>query len=254
VTNLAGCFEVTNIQSIPSNLFQYNSNLTSIGKIFAGTYITSIPERLFENNTRINSIFYNSSIDYGFNDTRITEATSGRSYSAYFSSFGGCKQLVSVPSDLFSYTPNVSNFNYAFSDCTSLSSIPSGLFANNTAVTDFSSCFTYCTSLSSIPNGLFDHNINVTSFYNCFSRCSRITSIPDNLFAYNTAVTMFSYCLDYTGINDFTLHIGSPNVTSADICRYKSGTTRIVYVPSGSTSQTTFNSIASSLGLTIIGE
>jgi hypothetical protein len=69
----------------------------------------------------------------------------------------------------------------------------------------------------------------VTSFEHCFSICSSLT--------------------------DFTLHIGSSLVSN---CSYfvtkKTGTTRTIYVPNNSTTQTTFNSVASSLGLTIIGE
>jgi len=76
------------------------------------------------------------------------------------------------------------------------------------------------------------------------------------LFASNTNVTNFNNAFqDCTQLTDFTLHIGSSSVSScSSFATLKSGANRTIYVPSGSTTETTFNAVASSLGLTIIGE
>ena len=142
-----------------------------------------------------------------------------------------------------------------FNSCHKLASISEGVFHNND-ITTFSSCFNNCSSLTSIPSTLFNNNPNATSFYYCFSACSGLTSIPSELFNNNPNVTNFGYCFSYcSNITDFTLRINSSVVSSASIfVTIKSGTTRTIYVPSGSTTETTFNSVASGLGLTIIGE
>ena len=100
--------------------------------------------------------------------------------------------FTTVPSDLFSYNPQLTSFANTFENCTSLTSIPNNLFDNNTAVTSFVNTFVGCTSLTSIPSNLFDNNTAVTSFSETFVNCSSLTSIPSNLFDYNTAVTNFS--------------------------------------------------------------
>ena len=150
----------------------------------------------------------------------------------------------------------VTSFYSCFSSCTSLASIPTGLFDKNTVAINLDYCFSNCTSLASIPTGLFDKNTAVTSFYYCFNNCSSITSIPENLFKYNTAVKKFDYCFrNCTNLGSFTVHIGSSSVTScSSFVTSKSGTTRTIYVPSGSTTQTRFKSVASGLGLSIVGE
>ena len=154
----------------------------------------------------------------------------------------------------FEYSPN--QIKYLFLHCSKLKTIPLDLFTKNTEATSFSYCFFGCTSLQSIPEGLFDKNTQAASFQYCFSGCSSIQSIPSGLFDKNTAVTTFFSCfLNCAALGGFTLHISSSLV---DICSNfvtkKSGTTRRVYVPSNSTTETSFNAVASSLGLTIIGE
>ena len=125
--------------------------------------------------------------------------------------------------------------------------------------TNFSYCFSSCSSLENIPESLFKNNPNITNFSYCFSNCNLFWKIPTNLFKYNTEVTTFNYCFsECTLIStaNVTLHIGSTKVSSATVFIITSSdnATRTIYVPSGSTTQTTMNSIASTLGLTVIGE
>ena len=61
--------------------------------------------------------------------------------------FDGCKNLRSIPADLFAYNTQVTNFDYCFKACQALTKIPDGLFANNTEATGFSGCFEGCLKL-----------------------------------------------------------------------------------------------------------
>ena len=168
----------------------------------------------------------------------------------------GCSKLKSIPSGLFDNNTAVTGFEYCLDNCSSLQSIPSGLFDNNTAATSFSYCFYGCSSLQSIPSGLFDNNTAATTFYSCFENCTSLQSIPAGLFTENTAATSFGYCFSRcSALNDFEIHIGSSKVSYAMyFITFKSGTARQIYVPTSSTTYTTFSNVASNLGLTVIGE
>ena len=221
-------YNCSNLVSIPENIFSNNPNVTSFKSTFTNcTNITSIPENIFSNNTMVTD---------------------------FSSCFYGCSSLASIPSGLFANNTAVTTFQSCFYACSKLASIPSDLFANNTAVTTFQSCFSSCLNLTSVPSGLFANNTAVTNFSECFYY-SGVASIPSNLFATNTLVTTFAKCFYYTSLNDFTLHIGSPKVGNCtSFVQKKNNTTRTIYVPANSTTQTTFSNVSSSLGLTIIGE
>lgn len=214
--------------------------------------------------------------------TSPTSTTTLRQYKDSFSYlFSQCKKCTTIPFGLFDNNPAIKSFEFCFYQCASLTAIPAGLFNNNTVVTDFSNCFHGCSSLTTLPDGLFDNNPAVTDFHDCFYGCWRLTAIPDGLFdnnlavttflgcfclctsltsipselfKNNTAVTNFASCFQELLIN-FSIHIGSSIVTNvASFASRISGTTRTIYVPIGSTTETTFNAVASDLGLTIIGE
>lgn len=119
-------------------------------------------------------------------------------------------------------------------------------------------CLFYeCQKLHSINGLVFDKMKSLIDASYVFVGCSSITSIPDTLFAGNneleTLESAFSSC---SSLGDVVLHITSPIVNSCTdvISPKKEETTRTIYVPSGSTTETTFNAVASNLGLTIIGE
>ena len=171
-----------------------------------------------------------------------------------------CVNLTSIVSSLFDNCTNITNFSKVFGQCAKLKSIPSNLFNKCINANDFSSCFSSCESIKTIPAHLFDFCVNATTFgeslNGCFYSCKSLITIPQDLFKYNIKVTSFQYCFSgCSKLQDFTLRIGSPIVTNVkNFISSKDGAVRIIYVPSGSTTETTFNSIASSSGLTIIGE
>lgn len=98
--------------------------------------------------------------------------------------------LLTIPADLFDYSPNATTFSDTFSSCLQITSVPSGLFDNVTNATSFASCFFSCTSLASVPSDLFDQNVNVTNFSGTFRNCRVLTNVLQ--FTYNTNVTIFN--------------------------------------------------------------
>ena len=236
-----GYFRMTLIEilnELPAGLkgtCYYNSSSYSyaskkIGNPFQScSKLTTIPDNLFSNITTFTSFAY---------------------------CFSGCSSLTEIPSSLFDNCGVATSFNYCFSGCSSLTEIPSGLFDDCSAATTFQNCFYGCSSLTEIPSGLFDNCTLGATFWSCFQNCSSLVSIPENLFALNTKANdfdnLFSGC---SALGDFTLHVGTRTLSyCSNFVTKKTGTTRIVYVPNGSSTQTKFNSVASNLGLTIIGE
>ena len=145
------------------------------------------------------------------------------------------------------------SFSYCFRECFALTSVPEGLFANNPNVTSFSSCFYNCYALTSVPEGLFANNPNVTSFSSCFRDCHALTSVPEGLFANNPNVTSFSSCFRDCHALTVRVRISSAKVSQAT---YFAGDTKAkgtVYVPSGSTTASTFKS-APNANVTVVEE
>lgn len=139
--------------------------------------------------------------------------------------FYNCTNLKKLPSDLFDYTPLINSTNYLFFNCASLESVPEGLLDNITKTTSFAYSFRSCDSLANVPESLFEKNTNVTSFNYCFYDCTNLSA---------------------------TLKIGSTKVSSATAFCTNCGNFT-VYVPSGSTTQTTFETLATTLtNLTVI--
>lgn len=92
---------------------------------------------------------------------RIFSKLSNGSRPKFINTFSGCKNLKSIPEDLFagvSGVPSMNMFNGTFRNCTGLTSIPENLFAGISgapATTMFSDTFSGCSSLTSIPENLF---------------------------------------------------------------------------------------------------
>lgn len=118
-----------------------------------------------------------------------------RGITSFSSCFYNCTELTSIPSDLFTNNPEVSNLSRCFQNCTGLTSIPERLFANNTKVINFNRCFSGCTGLTSstpIDNDgtpLYNRSeekegYSIVTIYNlCFRSCtlmSDYSSIPSD--------------------------------------------------------------------------
>lgn len=284
-----GCEALT---QIPENLFSTNTLAQSFRETFKNCLsLTAIPANLFAPaGNNVTTVAYAFEFDSEITDIPDTLFSRNPAITTFSCTFNGCSKITSIPRNLFSVHTEAKFFSATFSGCETVSSIPQDLFANNEKATDFDSVFHGCTGITSVPQDLFAANVLATSFYNAFSGSSvatipatlfsrnpeitniayvflatPITDIPQNLFANNTKLIIasgaFSRCTNLgnfsirfraEGINSIT---GSPSVTHpyyfADPV---AGATRTVYVPTGSTTETTFNAEASTLGLTIIGE
>jgi len=106
--------------------------------------------------------------------------------------FQYCRNLESIPEDLYKNNPDETDFYSAFHSCNKLKNIPEGLFANNISAVNFGGAFQSCTSLKSIPVGLFANNTEATNFDGTFSHCSDLESIDGDLFASNGEAINFN--------------------------------------------------------------
>ena len=127
----------------------------------------------------------------------------------FYHTFDGCSSLTEIPENLFAECKNVTNFGDTFQDCSSLTEIPENLFAECKNVTSFSRTFYGCSSLSEIPENLFAECKNVTSFGSTFDDCSSLTEIPVSIFDNNRKVKdftqTFSSCNSVKGESPYTI-------------------------------------------------
>lgn len=119
-------------------------------------------------------------------------------FSEAFSMLYRVFDTVSIPNDLFAYTPNVISFNNCFYN-TDLTGIPEGLFDNCINATNFTGVF-YNSNVNTIPKGLFDNCVNAESFSLCFA-VTNIDDIPEGLFDNCINATNFTSCFYDTNIN-----------------------------------------------------
>ncbi len=188
-----------------------------------------------------------------YSNSAYSTTKADNSFAYLFSSCSYSLQSDAYPENLFEKNLDAVSFEYCF--CyNGRVSIPKKLFKGMSSAKNFQYCF-YYSNIISIPEGLFDDCISALNFNLCFG-FTQINLIPQQLFYNNTEATSFIGCFTNVGtFNDFTLHIGSAKVLSCgDFVTEKENAVRIIYVPSGSTTETAFNSVASSLGLTIIAE
>ena len=184
-----------NLESIPGNLFENCTEVTSFSYCFYITKITAIPEGLFAKCTKA------TSFSYCFSSTQITaippglfdKCTQATNFTHCFSS----TQITAIPPGLFDQCIQVTSFSSCFY-ITKITAIPEGLFAKCTQATSFVQCF-YYTQITAIPPGLFDQCTQATSFADCFGN-TKIITIPEGLFAKCTQATSFSYCFGNTKI------------------------------------------------------
>lgn len=173
--------------------------------VAAGTYTVSItgfmPSFRVANNsvtrTRIRSIINWGDVglrEINFNGcsfiTSIPGGYEGLQFVENFATFMRGTAITSIPSDIFDYSVNATNFTDVFSAITTLTTIPTGLFDNNVNATTFASAFNGCLNLSSYPSTLFDLNVNVVNFSSTFRACRSLTTCLT--FTNNTAVTTFA--------------------------------------------------------------
>lgn len=178
------CFQsCSNITSVPSNLYKYNTGMTTLNNAFINCYsITNIPEGLFKYNQNLTSI-------YGlFSNSQITTIPenlfkNNTKATVFSGTFQGCSLIKTIPGNLFDNNPDAKNFNNTFSSCSKLNNIPWNLFSNNNKADEFRGTFTGPNELYylSLPNRLY--SLQESQYRGIFARCnsaSNYNSIPDS--------------------------------------------------------------------------
>jgi hypothetical protein len=177
----------TNLESIPTDLFRYNTVMTDAAGMFAATKISTLTANTFQYNPSITTVagcFANltslTSVDEDLFNTHSSLTNAIVDFSSVFS---GCNNVgfTSIPEGLFRYSVNAKLFGSAFLNCTKIASIPSGLFQYNTILENLSSCFSGWT-VSSIPSTLFAGLSQVSTVNSCFIYNHELLSIPAGLF------------------------------------------------------------------------
>ena len=85
--------------------------------------------------------------------------------------FFRCRNIESIPENLFKYNVNATNFNNTFTE-TGISSIPENLFENNTKINDISFTFKNCLQLTHIPQNIINKVISIPKRSGTFSDCT----------------------------------------------------------------------------------
>lgn len=146
------------------------------------------------------------------------------------SMFSNCRNLQSVPSNIFANATRVTSAYGVFSNCTNLKTIPVNLFINNSQITDFSYAFSN-SGINVIPTGLFSGNGKAQDFANTFKDCTSIIAIPATLFSEQSQATTFEGTFDgCTGIKTIPNRLFANNplvVTYKNVFRNCSGVTEI---------------------------
>ena len=185
----SGC---TRLSSIPEDTLGFFSNISDFSYVFYNCKsLESIPEGLFAHADNIQNM------QYSFYYSGLKSVPSGllknlKSLKNVEGLFYECKNLKSVPKDLFSNCPNVqsiTSFRCLF-DGSGLEVIPKELFDSCTSATYFSNAFSR-TKITTVPEGLFSCNKLITDVSYAFSDCSLMETIPVSIFDNNRRISNF---------------------------------------------------------------
>ena len=132
-------YSCTSLTSIPTNLFKFNTKVSSFSQAFIATAISSIPSSLFDQCV----------------DVLNFEAV-----------FANNIYLTAIPTDLFKYNTKVTNFKNAFYSCNTLATVPAELFRYNTSCLNFYGVFVHCVKLREISDIFYQSGGASTRFLN----------------------------------------------------------------------------------------
>lgn len=156
LTPLLTCYTGNNTRRTFDEFLRYESNCRSL------------PKRFFIKNPQITSM--NSTFQfYGW-------------YGQWF-----------MPSDLFYYTPNVTDMGFLFSYAR-FRILPDGIFDKCTEVATFNSALNTFYGINNMSSNIFDKCTKVTDFSSCFGNVSPTVTLP-RLWE-RTNVTNYSYCFN----------------------------------------------------------
>ena len=223
-TDVGAMFRECGVESVPSSLFKYNPNITTLSGVFySANKLNVVPEHLFDEQkvvTNCSSVFYytpslqsvpNNIFKYQWNATayqstfhsaRITSIPEGifdnsPNVTNFLSVFRNALNITSIPQDIFKYNTKVKNFSYAFYQCTKIEgTLQADLFSHAAStVENLAYAFAGCTSLTgTIPSGFLDGFVKLTNLTQTFFNCNKLTSAPSLLFKDCSVATNFTQC------------------------------------------------------------
>lgn len=263
-TSLAYAFyNCTYLRSLPEEMFVDCSDVSSFSSCFYGcSGLTSLPEKMFLDcisATTFSNCFYGcSGITANGLPGTIFKGCTG--VTTFEQCFYNCSKIETIPEHLFEDCIGVTNFHLLFYGCTNLSTIPEDLFMHNTAATNMGGVFWYCKNIQYIPPDLVRYNTALTNIGAFFSYAAGqgLSDFPMDFLKYNvnlTSLTSDNYgFFEGSTIKGFSLRIGSSKISTCSYFCYNTtgGYTRIVYVPSGSTTYNTL--VAYGNNITVVGE
>ena len=97
------------------------------------------------------------------------------------SKFYNCKNITTIPENLFKENANCEDFGMVFQGCSAITQIPENLFKYNTKAISFQASFAECSSLASIPDNLFNNCPKAKYFGWTFIRCTGLTHISESI-------------------------------------------------------------------------
>lgn len=192
--------------TIPTELFEYCTDLITATDNFKSTAITTIPTDLFRYNTSLVTSYDN---------------------------FGYCTGITTIHADLFKYNVLLEEVSYTFRNCSGITAIPSGLFDTNVELTTSIATFINCSSITgALTTDLFRENVLLTNLQSCFQGCSGVISIPVDFLRYNVLLTNLTNGFHSTSITSIPSGALDYNVNLTNITS-TFGSTDITSVPSG---------------------
>lgn len=271
----AAFYNCASLEAIPDGLFDNCPLVTSFMATFQYcANIATIPDGLFKNNTQVTD-FYQTFYNSGVTAVPAGLFADKTAATTFYGVFWACSSLVTLGAGIFSGCTNAENFYGAFAN-SAITNLPADTFENCSSASNLATVFYGCTGLTAIPSGLFDDCVNAQTVMGAFYYCLNIASVPDDLFRQLTVCTDFSYLFTWSGIQNIpslryntaatnvegafnacsaasgsVAYVGSSVVTSADYFMYANNSSSFsAYVPSGSTTCTTFNN-ATLIGATV---
>lgn len=139
-------------RKVPGDLLSKCINITTAKDLFKFTIVDTIPNTLFRGLTKL------TSVEAAFDSTGVT----------------------SIPSDLFSDNPLLSDISFCFNCCRNLTTIPPDLFSSPNSIQKAVCVFSE-TGVKSIPKGLFDDCPKLEDIRGAFMSCNDLTKVPIDL-------------------------------------------------------------------------
>lgn len=209
------------IDTIPEDIYKYNTKLTSLYENFVSTSITSIPKNLFINNpeiTAINGVFKSTSlkaegipVDLFKPLTKLYEI---------IEPWSGCKNMIYEDDDRWN---NILKYNtelvHIHGICADghLNSIPKNIISTLSKL-ETAALFYYNDQNSSsntnndpeitiVPNELFSRNTKLVSVDRCFESRNNIKGVSSDIFKNNPRLNSFVMTFSNTGLKEIPKYI-----------------------------------------------